>query len=78
MSAASAPGRTAFRIAGVLVAAYTAIVVLGKLSTVFAGARFAWLPGDIIEFLIVLVAMVFFVAGVLACERAEPPPSDSA
>ena len=78
MSTAPAPGRMALRIAGLLVAAYAVIVVLGKLSTVFAGARFAWLPGDITEFLIVLVAMVFFVAGVVARERAEPPPADSA
>ena len=66
------PGRAAYMLAALLLCAYAANVLVGK-----ADASLGWqLPhaGDVAEFLAVLAAMVFFVAGLLRNETAATPP----
>jgi hypothetical protein len=57
--------RLNYRLAGLALAVYVADVLLGK-----AGVVFKFVPpfrlGEVGEFLVVLVAMVFFVTGLLA------------
>lgn len=63
--------RWSYWIAGGALAIYTLDVLLGKVAVI---AKFA-LPfrlGDVGEFLLVLVAMIFFVSGVLAEAGAVP------
>lgn len=62
-------GRSARRLAGLLLAAYAVMVLAGKLSVVL---KFT-LPlklGDVGEFLLVLAAMAFFVFGLLQDEQS--------
>jgi len=66
------PGRPAYVLAALLLCAYAANVLVGK-----GIASLGWqLPraGDVAEFLTVLAAMVFFVAGLLRNEAAATPP----
>jgi len=60
-----ASARRRYRIAALALVVYVADVLLGK-----AGVLFKFAPplrlGDVGEFLVVLIAMVFFVAGLLA------------
>jgi heme A synthase len=62
---ARASARRTYRIAALALVVYVADVLLGK-----AGVLFKFVPpfrlGEVGEFLVVLFAMVFFVAGLLA------------
>jgi len=70
-----ASARRSYRIAALALVVYVADVLLGK-----AGVLFKFAPpfrlGELGEFLVVLAAMVFFVAGLLA--DAGVPSSKSA
>ena len=71
MSAHNA-GRRAYMLATLLLCAYALNVLTGK-----GAASFGWqLPhaGDVAEFLSVLAAMVFFVAGLFLDEAAAASP----
>ena len=65
MTRSRASARRNYRIAALALVVYVADVLLGK-----AGVLFKFAPplrlGDVGEFLVVLIAMVFFVAGLLA------------
>lgn len=70
-----ASARRSYRLAALAVALYVGDVLLGK-----AGIVFKFVPpfrlGEVGEFLVVLVAMVFFVTGLLA--EAGVPSEESA
>jgi len=67
------PGRLAYALAALLLAAYGVNVLLGK-----GIAVFGWpLPhaSDLAEFLTVLAAMVLFVTGLMRNETVAKPPA---
>ncbi len=71
--------RWSYRISGLALALYALDVLVGKAAVV---ARFVppFRLGDVGEFLIVLVAMIFFVSGVLAeagAAAANQPKEDT-
>jgi len=65
------PGRTFHALAALLMAAYVAAVLAGKIATTTGAAN--PLPlGDVGEFLVVLASIVFFVTGILMTpDRAD-------
>jgi hypothetical protein len=75
-SPANRRGRTAFALAAAGLSIYFVNIVVGM-----AAVKLGWHVGrlnDVWEFLIVLLSMIFFVAGVLAVEgqRPEKPPTN--
>jgi len=67
------PGRLAYVLAGLLLCAYGANVLIGK-----GVASFGWqLPhaGDLAEFLTVFAAMILFVTGLMRNEARSGPPA---
>ena len=65
--------RVPFVISGLLLTLYV-VNMAARIAHIKFGAD-VWSVGDVGEFLLVLLCMVFFVAGLLALE-ASPPPTD--
>lgn len=63
--------RVPFLIAGLLLTLYV-VNMAARIAHIKFGAD-AWSVGDVGEFLLVLLSMVFFVAGLLALEDADSP-----
>jgi hypothetical protein len=61
--------RVPFQIAGLLLALYV-VNMAARIADIKFGAH-AWSVGDVGEFLLVLLCMVFFVAGLLALEDPD-------
>lgn len=68
-------GRVPFLLAGFFMAVYFINIAVGM-----AAVKLGWQVsrlGDLSEFLVVLVSMIFFVAGVLAVEDKRPEKPQS-
>lgn len=68
-------GRVPFLVAGFFMAVYFVNIAVGM-----AAVKLGWQVsrlGDLTEFLVVLVSMIFFVAGVLAVEDKRPEKPQS-
>lgn len=63
--------RVPFQIAGLLLALYV-VNMAARVADIKFGAH-VWSVGDVGEFLLVLLCMVFFVAGLLALEDPDSP-----
>jgi len=63
--------RVPFQIAGLLLALYV-VNMAARIADIKFGAH-VWSVGDVGEFLLVLLCMVFFVAGLLALEDPDSP-----
>ena len=63
--------RVPFQIAGLLLALYV-VNMAARIADIKFGAH-VWSVGDVGEFLLVLLCMVFFVAGLLALEAPDSP-----
>jgi len=68
-------GRGCFIAAGVLFAIFVADILIAKVQ-VMAGIVIPVHLGDVLQFLVLLVAVAFFVFGTLARERSEHEPEE--